>query len=110
MSVHCYQYNYNGASSSILLYFKFDWSLSGLSFSEVSRRAGTCQLVRGANHLTDSCMVHGFAGGCFRTDFHCITFHEYISLFSLNVAGLWKSSNVSFLSTHDADVFCGAQK
>ena len=28
--------------------------------------------------------------------------------FSVNVAGLSKSSNVSFLSTHDVDVFCGA--
>ena len=30
--------------------------------------------------------------------------------FSLNVAGLSKSSNGSFLSTHDADVFYGAQE
>ena len=28
--------------------------------------------------------------------------------FSVNAAGLSKSSNVSFLSTHDVDVFCGA--
>ena len=80
----CYQYNYNGTSSSILLYFKFGWCLSELSFSEVSCREGTCQLIRGANHLTDSCMVHGFAGGgegrCFRTVFHCLTFLKYLSL------------------------------
>ena len=30
--------------------------------------------------------------------------------FSVNVAGLLKSFNVSFLSTHDVDVFSGAQE
>ena len=34
-----------------------------LSFSEVSCRAETSQLICGANHLTGSCMMRGIAGG-----------------------------------------------
>ena len=78
--MHCYQCNCNGASSSILLYFKFDWCLFGLSFSEVSCRAETCQLICGAYHLTGSFMVQDFARWCFQTDFSCLTFYQYLSL------------------------------
>ena len=51
-----------------------------LPFSEVSYRAGTGQLFCGANHATGSCIVHGFAGGCFPTDFSCLIFDQYLSL------------------------------
>ena len=88
------------------------WCLSGLSFSEVSCRAGTSQLICGESDLTGFFMVQGFAEGCFRTDFSCLTFYQYLSLSLVwsYVAGLPKSSNLFFLSTLDADVFCSVQE
>ena len=48
-----------------------------ISFNEGSYCAGTIQLTCGANHMTGSCMVWVFAGGCFQADFSCLIFCHY---------------------------------
>ena len=50
---------------------------SEISFREGSYCAGTIHLIYGANHLTGSCMVQVFAGGCFRADFSCLIFCHF---------------------------------
>ena len=80
---------------------------SEICFGEGSYCAGTIQLICGANHLTGSCMVRVFAGGCFRADFCCLIFCKYrfYHWFNLNVTELLKSSIVFYLSIH-ADRCC----
>ena len=80
---------------------------SEICFGEGSYCAGTIQLICGANHLTGSCMVRVFAGGCFRADFCCLIFCKYrfYHWFNLNVTELLKSSIVLYLSIH-ADRCC----
>ena len=71
---------------------------SQISFGEDSYCARTIQLICGASHLTGSCMVRVFAGGCFQADFSCLIFCQcrFYHWFNLNVTWLSKSSNVFF--------------
>ena len=86
---------------------------SVISFGESLYCAGTIQLICGANHLTGSCMVRVFAGGCFRPDVSCLIFCQYCFYhwFSLYVTGLSSKSSIVFFFIYPCRymVFCGAQ-
>ena len=74
-----------------------------ISFSEGSYCAGTIQLICGANHLTGSCMVRVFAGGCFRADLSCLIFFINIVFIIVSVLMSQDYRRVqmfSFLSIH----------
>ena len=109
VSNHCYHYNVVLSSHLVLFFLISNLAhvCSEICFGEGSYCAGTIQLICGANHLTGSCMVRVFAGGCFRADFCCLIFCKYrfYHWFNLNVTELLKSSIVFYLSIH-ADRCC----